>query len=254
MNQIPTKKTLLTLALAATGFIAAPAFAQDSTVTTATDQVATSGNYQPGQAIGSGNWFADGSVGRTNGHNNSSFADDGTDFNFFKGNRGRRTSYALGGGYRWKVGEDLGLGLDAGYVDLGNFRLRNAFNSNSVNQKSTQNALRGWTVGVNGHINVLPHWYVSARGGYFNANDNNNHFNNSPGEDLGLTDGRRAKRGSWYAGLGTGWDINQHFGLGVHYDYYHANAGTIKNETTGAETAGLKRSTSVVSLRGEYRF
>jgi OOP family OmpA-OmpF porin/outer membrane immunogenic protein len=42
--------------------------------------------------------------------------------------------------------------------------------------------------------------------------------------------------------------------VGVQYDYYHANAGKIRNDDTGEVRSDLKRSTGIVSLTGEYRF
>lgn len=241
-------KSLLALAFAATGLVSIPAFAQDASSAPA------SGNYQSSQPVGSGNWFIGGNVGRTNGSDTGGFGSDAAGFNFFKGEQGRRTGYGLLGGYRWKVGDDLGLGLEAGYTDLGNYRIKNVFNSGDVNQKSTEDALRGWMAGVNGRINLLPQWYLSAHGGLFYANDNNDRFYNSAGQDLGFSNGGRPGRSSWYAGVGTGWDINEHVGLGVQYDYFHANAGKIKDNTTGETQPGLKRSTGIVSVNAEYRF
>ena len=247
------KKSLLALAFISAGIIGAPVLAQDSTSTTA--PAPAGGNYLPSQPVGSGNWFIGANVGRTNGSDTGGFGSgNGSGFNFLKGEKGRRTGYGVLGGYRWKAGQDLGLGLEAGYTDLGNYRVKNVFNSQDVNQRSTTNALRGWLLGVNGRINLLPQWYISAHGGYFRANDNNNNYNNSLGQDLGLTDGGRSGRGSWYGGVGTGWDITEQVSLGVNYDYFHANAGKIKNTATGEVTQGLKRSTGIVSLSGEYRF
>ena len=244
------KKSLLALAFTSASVIGAPVLAQDTAST-----AQAGGNYLPSQPVGNGNWFIGANVGRTNGSDTGGFGSgNGSGFNFLKGEKGRRTGYGLLGGYRWKVGQDLGLGLEAGYTDLGNYRVKNAFNDNDVNQRSTTNALRGWLLGVNGRINLVPQWYISAHGGYFHANDNNNNYNNSLGQDLGLTSGGRSGRGSWYAGIGTGWDINENVSLGVNYDYFHANAGKIKNTTTGEVTQGLKRSTGIVSLSGEYRF
>ncbi|TCV95789.1 OOP family OmpA-OmpF porin/outer membrane immunogenic protein [Luteibacter rhizovicinus] len=249
-----SKKTLLALSFVAAGFVAIPAFAQDSAASVTDSAPAAGGNFQPNQPVGSGNWFIGATVGRTNGSSNGGFGSNASGFNFLKGEKDRRTGYGLLGGYRWKVGNDLGLGLEAGYVDLGNYRVKNIFNSGDVNQRSSENALRGWTLGVNGKINLVPQWYISARGGFFYANDNNNNYNNSVGQDLGLSNGGRAGRGSWYAGVGTGWDINEHFGVGLNYDYYHANAGKIRNDATGVTTSDLKRSTGIISLAGEYRF
>jgi OOP family OmpA-OmpF porin/outer membrane immunogenic protein len=248
------KKSLLALAFTSASIIGAPVLAQDSTSTTSSPAPA-GGNYLPSQPVGSGNWFIGANVGRTNGSDTGGFGNgNGSGFNFLKGEKGRRTGYGVLGGYRWKAGQDLGLGLEAGYADLGNYRVKNVFNSQDVNQRSTTNALRGWLLGVNGRINLLPQWYISAHGGYFRANDNSNNYNNSLGQDLGLTDGGRSGRGSWYGGFGTGWDITEQVSLGVNYDYFHANAGKIKNTATGEVTQGLKRSTGIVSLSGEYRF
>ncbi|GAA0911673.1 porin family protein [Luteibacter anthropi] len=241
------KKAALALAVSCISFAAIPAFAQDS-------NSAVSGNYQPEQAVGSGNWFIGANVGRTNGSDTGGFGSNASGFNFLHGEQGRRTGYGVLGGYRWKVGQDLGLGVEGGYTDLGNYRVKNIFNDNDVNQRKSRNALRGWMVGVNGKLNLVPQWYISAHGGYFRANDNSNNYNNSVGQDIGFSNGGRPGRGSWYAGIGTGWDINQHFSVGVNYDYFHANAGKVKNNATGDVSTGLKRSTGIVSLAGEYRF
>jgi outer membrane immunogenic protein len=41
----------------------------------------------------------------------------------------------------------------------------------------------------------------------------------------------------------VGWDVSEHFGLGLTYDYFHANAGKVMDNTTGETSVGLKRST-----------
>ncbi|HZX70080.1 MAG TPA: porin family protein [Rhodanobacter sp.] len=239
------KKTLLSLALVAASVGLAPAtFAQDAQP--------ASGNYQSSQPVGSGNWFIDGSVGRTDGYSKTS--DFGSGFgsgsgNVFSNKNDRRTGYSVLGGYRWKAGSDLGLGLEAGYADLGNYKLSNIGSSGSVNQSSTQNALHGWMLGANGRINLLPQWYIGAHAGYFHANNNGGAYNDSLSQDLF----HGGNRGGYYAGLGTGWDINQHFGLGVKYDYYHASAGNIHDVPTNTDFA-VRRSTGIVSLDAEYRF
>jgi OOP family OmpA-OmpF porin/outer membrane immunogenic protein len=242
------KKSLLALAISSLGLVAVPAFAQD------TASAPASGNYQPSQAVGSGNWFIGANVGRTNGNDDGGFGSKAGGFNFLKGEHGRRTGYGLLGGYRWKVGQDLGLGVEAGYTDLGNYRVKNVFNSGEVNQRSSTNALHGWLVGVNGRLNLVPQWYLSAHGGYFRASDNGTNYNNSVGQNLGLSNGGRPGRGSWYGGVGTGWDINEHASVGVAYDYFHANAGKVRNDATGEIGPDFKRSTGIVSLTGEYRF
>jgi outer membrane immunogenic protein len=240
------KKTLLTAAVvsAALAFVPA-AFAQDAQVST--------GNYQSSQPIGSGNWLIDLSAGRTDGYSkNSNF---GSGFSngsgsLFSNKNGRRTGYGVLGGYRWKVGPDLGLGVEAGYTDLGNYKLSNiGSNNGSVNQSSRENALRGWVAGVNGRINLLPQWYISAHGGYFHANNDGGAYNDTVSQDLF----HGGDRGGYYAGLGTGWDISQHFGVGVKYDYYHVSAGNVYDTPTNSNF-NVRRSTGIVSVDAEYRF
>lgn len=249
-------KALLVAATAAAPLITVSAFAQDNpnaSGNTDTANAGTQGNYQPEQPVGSGNWFIDANVGRTNGGNDRHFGSL-SGFDFAHGQRGRRTGYGLEGGYRWKAGPDLGLGVEAGYADLGNFRVSNLFNSQPVNQTSRVNALHGWLVGVNGRLSLVQGWYLSAHGGYFHANDYNHVYPYGTGGNLGTLTSARAGHDSWYAGVGTGWDINEHFGIGVQYDYFHAKAGRIADPLTGAVAADLKRSTGIASIKGEYRF
>jgi outer membrane immunogenic protein len=242
------KKTFIAIAIASAAALSLPALAQDTSTPTA----ASGGNDQSSQALGSGNWFIDINAGRTNGYSqNSGFGSGfGNDSgNLVKNEKGRRTGYSVLGGYRWKAGSDLGLGLEAGYSDLGNYKLSNLGKSGPVDQRTSQNALRGWMVGANGRINVLPQWYVSAHGGYFHANNNNGAYNNSISQDLF----HGGNRGGYYAGLGTGWDINEHFGVGVQYDYFHASAGNVHDVPSNSNFA-VRRSTGIVSVNAEYRF
>ncbi len=216
------KKTLIALAIASSGLCTLPALAQDSSPASAGNDssAATTGNYQPGQAIGSGNWFVDGRVGQS--HVNKGPYND------------HSTTYAVTGGYRWKVGEDLGLGVDAGYNDLGNFKLKNAFNDNPVNLTDQRNALRGWTAGVNGKINVWQGLYVSGRAGVYGWKGHGYDNQSINRHDLDKVD--------YYAGAGVGYDVNSHFGVGLAYDYYHAKKD------------GISLSTDTASLTAEYRF
>jgi OOP family OmpA-OmpF porin/outer membrane immunogenic protein len=238
--EFPMRKILLSAAVAAAGLIALPAFAQDSS------------GYLPTQTIGSGSWFLDAGIGRTGSSTSGGFGSNiGNDFNFGKSQRGRKTGYNLFGGYRWKLGPNLALGLEAGYADLGNFKLQNTFNGDKIDQTSTTQALRGWLVGTNGRINLATQWYLSARGGFFHANGSDHIYDNVD-QNLGEFTTAKAGRNGWYAGVGTGWDIDEHWGVGLSYDYYHANAGRVR--LADQEIATLKRSTSILSLTGEYRF
>jgi OOP family OmpA-OmpF porin len=216
------QKTLYAFAITAASLCALPAFAQDmqSSNPTHADPASVGGNFQPNQAVGSGNWFIDGSIGQAH-LSHGPYGD-------------HPTTYALNGGYRWKVGQDLGLGLEVGYNDLGNFKAKNAFNRNDVNLTKQRNALRGWTAGVNGKINVWQGLYVSARAGIYGWKGHGYNNQDINRHDLNQVD--------YYAGAGVGYDFTPNFSLGLAYDYFHAKKNSID------------LSSDTASLTAEYRF
>lgn len=215
------KKTLYALAIVSTALCTLPSFAQDLQAAPANAApVSASGNFQPNQAVGSGNWFINGRIGQA--HISQGPYND------------HPTTYALDGGYRWKVGPDLGLGVDVGYNDLGNFRAKNAFNSGDVNLTGQRNALRGWTAGVNGKINVWQGLYVSGRVGAYGWKGHG--YNN---QDINR---HALDKVDFYAGAGVGYDISENFSLGLAYDYYHAKKDHVSLTTDTA------------SVTAEYRF
>ena len=237
------KKLLIPAAIAA--FALSPAaFAQ-------TAAGAGGDTYRPDLQTGDGHWFVAGNVGRTDASTGSRFGSGDFDF---QSRDGSKTGYGLTAGYRWKVSPMWGVGIEGGYSDLGNLRVRNAFRDDSVDQTDSTNALRGWQLGANARVNINPAWYVGMRGGYFRASDNNADYYNSVGQDLGLESGGRDGRNSWYAGVGTGWNATERFSVGVHYDYFRAKSGDLRDPVTGVEFEGPKRSTALLSLTGEYTF
>lgn len=206
--------------------------------------------YRPDLRSGDGHWFIDGTVGRTDGGTADTFGSG--NFNLFHGADGRRTAYDLAFGYRWKLGTAWGLGIEGGYADLGNIRVRNVFNDDPVNQRESTNALRGWHVGANARVNVRPAWYIGMRGGYFRASDNDLDYYDSLGQELGLESG--GGRNSWYAGIGTGWNATDRFSIGVHYDYFRARSADVRDPVTGIEFDGPRRSTAVLGVGAELMF
>lgn len=196
------KKTLLAFAIAAAGlFSASAAFAQDT---------------KPDN----GGWFINGNVGRTSidkGPYNDS-----------------DTGYAINGGYRWAVNPSIALGVEGGYNDLGNIHARNIFNSRPVID-GTKSQLHGWTAGVNGHFNLTPNWYVSARGGIYGWRGHGLSNDDFPTR-------RSLNDTSWYAGAGVGYDFTNNMSVGINYDYYDAKKHNVD------------LSTDMVSISAEYRF
>lgn len=195
------KKTLIALGVITAGLASVPALAQDA-------PSANSG------------WFVNGNAGQA-------YVNQGP-------YDGHDSAYAIHGGYRWSVAPNAALGVEAGYNDLGNIRLSNTFTTSPV-VANPSSKLHGWTLGVNGHINITPNWYVSARAGIYQwkgqglSNDTNPLY-----RSLGKTD--------FYGGAGFGYDFSNHVSVGLDYDHYQARKNNV-NLTT-----------NMVSVSAEYRF
>jgi opacity protein-like surface antigen len=131
------KNTLLAIALAATGTIAAPAISH-----------AADGS--------NGGFFVNGNVGQ------SSLDKDMINDN--------DTGYGANVGYRWALNPSLALGVEGGYTRLGSFDP--TINFSGFGLGHTQ--INGWTAGVNAHFNLSPNWYLSGRTGLFRADVKSN--------------------------------------------------------------------------------
>ena len=97
-----------------------------------------------------------------------------------------------------------------------------------------RNALRGWTAGVNGKINVWQGLYLSGRAGVYGWK--------GQGYDNQSINRHDLDKVSYYAGTGVGYDFSEHFGLGLSYDYFHAKKDHVS------------LSTDTASVTAEYRF
>ncbi len=195
-------KTLLALALSAAGLFGASAASAQS---------------GPGQ---NGGWFIGGNVGQAS-VNHGPYDDSAT-------------GYAINGGYRWALSPSAAVGVELGYNDLGNIHPKNVFNSQPV-VADGKSQLHGWTTGVNGHFNLSPNWYVSARTGIYGWKGHGLSNEVNPiRKGLDNT--------SWYAGAGVGYDFSNNVSLGVNYDYYDA------------KKQNVNLSTDMISVSAEYRF
>ena len=137
-------------------------------------------------------------------------------------------------GYVWHVGDASDFGVEAGYANLGQASESLIVNLNTVNVATK---LTGPVIGGNYKYKFANKMYVSVRAGWFRSK-----FNvNVPGSGSQSFSGNGA-----YSGIGVGYDINQHFGLGVNFDEYHGRATFY----------GTKAKEGVSALSGfaEYRF
>lgn len=139
------------------------------------------------------------------------------------------TAFQLTGGWRSQF-----IGVEGGYVDLGGVHyddgLGDSFGADG----------KGWIAGFNGHFNPTGKWYISARAGLFGWTA---HLHAAATDSTGTTSvSGNVHSVNGYAGIGTGVDFNQHWSLGVNFDYYQMKKYSVKVDTK----------TYTVNL--EYRF
>lgn len=139
-------------------------------------------------------------------------------------------------GWRWT---DY-VGPEIGYVSLG--KPKTNFDGINLSIKP-----QGLTLGVNGKYNFYGNWFVTGRVGYLHsrtkiAGNYVDQFGNP--QSLRQTN----NDDSWYAGLGVGYNLTDHFSLAAHYDNYRLKfGGSDYNDQTTTNVGTF-------SLSVEYRF
>ena len=203
------KLTLIALGLVAAGLVAVPVSSH-----------AANGD--------NGGFFINGNVGQSSLDKGAYNASD--------------TGYGLNLGYRWAMSPSVAFGIEGGYTDLGNFDVNSGFAGLGLPQAKVE----GWNLGVNGHFNVTPNWYVSGRTGLFRADLKGvtGPYVTTTGTPVtGLSfipvDDTSNK---YYAGVGVGYDFSNNASIGVNYDYYKVNK------------SGMNFNPDLVSVSAEYRF
>ncbi|MBU6249025.1 MAG: outer membrane beta-barrel protein [Xanthomonadaceae bacterium] len=153
----------------------------------------------------SGRFFLDGAVGRATWH-------DG-DFN--AGNT--HTAAAWRVGYAWNR-DRVSYGLEAGYVDLGTARGRDDFGATPLDLSA---GATGVLAGVNVAYRFARRLSVHARLGWMH-------------DRLDVRSGGYRERFSGdggYVGIGAGYRISKHLGVGLAYDRY-----TVRGNVNGSRT------------------
>ncbi len=145
---------------------------------------------------------------------------------------GKDVALGVNGGYRWGA-----FGLEGGYTDLGSLDHGYAYIGTPGGGSSGLHSgidLSGWTVGANGHFNLNPNWYLSARAGLF-------HWK-ADVDLVGVAQNAEFSGSDWYAGVGVGYDVSERFGVGLNYDRYRAGK------------SGLDFDADALSVNTEFRF
>jgi opacity protein-like surface antigen len=167
-------------------------------------------------------WFVNGNVGSSHYRAEVDDVGSGTETG---------TAFIVNAGYR----DQRILGFEAGYTNLGSVSESDDFGDR------VKLSGDGWTLGLNGHFNPTSHWYISARGGAFLWKL---HAKARIAYNDGSSDTFRGNEQSlgWYAGVGTGYDINRHWSVGGNFDYYKIDKDM------------YELGTRIFSVSAEYRF
>jgi opacity protein-like surface antigen len=143
------------------------------------------------------------------------------------------TGSALIGGYRWNMGPQFQFGIEGGYANIGKF-------SDSYYGTNVDGKLEGYLVGATGKLNFTPNWYMSFEGGYFDAKQKASGTTFVGGSPVYYSQSHT--KGSWYSGIGFGYDFSNNVSLGMNYNYFGDNDNQ------------LDLSSDMVALRMEVRF
>jgi hypothetical protein len=134
---------------------------------------------------------------------------------FTGGSSDNTNTYSLDLGYRWAINGHNSLGFEAGYVKPKDIDY--AYISGYGRLKS-----QAYTLGATYHFTFAGnhsggHWFFAARVGYMHWNQDEK--DTSYGSNYVGYVSSASGTGS-YAGVGIGYDFNDHVGLGLNYDYY----------------------------------
>ena len=130
------------------------------------------------------------------------------------------TQGALRFGYFWHAGA-FDYGVETGYADLGQITQNGSYSYLTLNGGSPQINYRqslsatGGLLGGNLKYNFDSSWYVSARGGLFQA------WTTGTVDAVGYAGVRSSQTDTrGYVGVGAGYNLSRSWSLGVGYDYY----------------------------------
>ncbi|MGO4702278.1 outer membrane protein [Dyella sp. 2RAB6] len=157
-------------------------------------------------------------------------------------------------GYAWNL-DNIALGIETGYVNLGKLKADVVGTITEVGPKmgpvvvetlsgKARQTTKGVVLGGNIKYRVDDDWFFSGRGGLFRANSDYVARMSSPSSGLGLrVASLQHTSNQYYAGVGVGYDFNQHFGMSFNYDYYRSK---MRNDSSFG--------TDLYGVSAEYRF
>ncbi|WP_063572650.1 MULTISPECIES: outer membrane beta-barrel protein [Luteibacter] len=148
------------------------------------------------------------------------------------------TAFGAVVGYRWAVDRPFYVGVEAGYVDLGNIssRYNERYLGPTIVLGERKYELKGKAVLLGGNGKwVLPHnWTINARLGLAHSHttyDIRDTWYVDGTTPSSVSKSRNSSNDNGiYAGIGFGYDFAQNFGVSFNYDNYSLKAQDITND------------------------
>jgi hypothetical protein len=167
-------------------------------------------------------------------------------------------AFGISGGYRWPVSESLKVGIEGGYVDLGNATARYSQHQDFIgsyidSRENRREKVQAPFVGFNGRWIIGDAWSLTARGGiarYRSRLDVDGASTLSSGSSSESHEKYERTSLSYYYGLSFGYDITSRLGIALSFDRYNPE---VKGQVFGQLRKENVRVT-VPGLRAEYRF
>jgi hypothetical protein len=167
-------------------------------------------------------------------------------------------AFGISGGYRWPLSETTRLGIEGGYVDLGDATARYDRHQSFVmsyvdSTEKRREGVKAPFVGITGRWIIGDAWSLTARGGVarYRASLDVDSVSAVDGGPSGAAhDGYQRTSVSYYYGVAFGYDITPQFGIALSFDRFNPE---FKGQVYGQSQKESVRVT-VPGLRAEYRF
>lgn len=167
-------------------------------------------------------------------------------------------AFGISVGYRWPLSETTRLGIEGGYVDLGDATARydrhqDFIASHVDSTEKRRESVKAPFVGINGRWIIGDAWSLTARGGIARYRssfdvDMASIVNGGPSNVTHDSDDRT--RVSYYYGIAFGYDITPQLGVAISFDRYNPE---FNGQVYGQSQKESVRVT-VPGLRVDYRF